>query len=518
MDPSSSLTPQDLLTELLTQDTHRRSDIRAKLGPDAISATLFELENILISRKIVSNSRLRSLLAAASGLEVFDPETTDLSILRSIDSVVAKSAGALLTSENPLKIAFIEDTPINIDIVSRALGGQDFEVNLITTYDFKSQYKELYSIGYITVKEHPAVTDINELLTETIKSRSSDLHVSIGIPPMLRIDGRLIPLKRQNITAEWLHSQLQELAGDTRYKIWEERKDVDFAYQFGDNRFRCNLGEDLEGITLSARLLPKTIPTPDSLNMPKSIRDFIDLERGLVLITGPTGSGKSTTLATLLNQIALNQSRHIITLEDPVEFVLPINGKAHVNQRELGTSFFNFAAGLRQALRQDPDVILVGELRDQETMRTALTCAETGHLVFGTLHTYDTVSSVDRLVSSFSGAEQDQVRSQLAYILKGIVSQTLVPHASGRGRIAAYEIMITTPAIATNLSKQGGHVNLKHSLESGSQFGMQTMEMALASLVHRGQIREEEAFFRAPDKEDFEKRLTSINSRTDELS
>jgi twitching motility protein PilT len=189
--------------------------------------------------------------------------------------------------------------------------------------------------------------------------------------------------------------------------------------------------------------------------------------------------------------------------------VLPTDGKSHVNQRELGKGFFSFADALRQALRQDPDVILVGELRDSETMRTALTAAETGHLVFGTLHTYDTASSVSRLVASFGGDEQNQVRAQLAYILKGIVSQTLVPHSSGKGRVAAFEVMVANPAIANNLRKIDGHTSLRQSLETGRAEGMQTMEMALADLVRAGQVRQEDAEFKAKDLDDFLRRLNA---------
>jgi twitching motility protein PilT len=257
---------------------------------------------------------------------------------------------------------------------------------------------------------------------------------------------------------------------------------------------------------LAARKIPTKIPTPDEISLPLAVQNLVHLDRGIVLVTGPTGSGKSTTLAALLASIARNQSRHIITLEDPVEFHLP-SGRSVVHQRELGASFTSFSDGLRQALRQDPDVILVGEMRDLETIRTALTAAETGHLVFGTLHTYDAASTITRIVSVFPPEEQDQVRSLLSYIMKAIISQTLIPNMSGTGRSAAFEVMLATPAIANNLRRIDGQAQLRQTIETSSREGMQTLDMALVELVKRRAISEEHALEKAMFKEDFLRRL-----------
>jgi twitching motility protein PilT len=245
----------------------------------------------------------------------------------------------------------------------------------------------------------------------------------------------------------------------------------------------------------------------DELALPHSVQNFINLDRGLVLVTGATGSGKSTTLAALLAQICTSQKRHLITLEDPIEFILP-QGSSVVHQRELGTSFSSFPEGLRQALRQDPDVVLVGEMRDLSTIRTAITAAETGHLVFGTLHTFDAASTVSRLVAMYPSEEQDQIRSTLSYTLKGIVSQTLLRSISGKGRVAAFEVMVTNFGIANNLRKIDGAVHLRGAIETGSRDGMQTMDMALADLVRRRLITEEEALEKVVDAADFKRRMS----------
>lgn len=511
------ITTENMLEELFILEPTKETDIRARLGQSIASINVLDLQKVLLESKILSKQSLSHLIGAVSGLDVFHNDGADvkenLSKLAPLPIEVARTAGALKVSDDPLKIAFIEDAKFNLEVVNKALNGEHFEVMLISGVDFQDLFKVLYKKNIPNNLRVVETNNILELLEETVSNRGSDLHLTVGSVPILRVDGTLVPLKREVITKEWLSKALFDLAGESRYKTWERNKDVDFAYQYGQNRFRCNIGEDLNGITLAARLLPRGIPTPDGLGMPKAIRDFIHLDRGLVLITGPTGSGKSTTLATLMNQIALTQARHIITLEDPIEFLLPQGGMSVVHQRELGASFLDFAGGIRQALRQDPDVVLVGELRDQETMRTAITCAETGHLVFSTLHTYDSVSTVARLVNSFSGGERDAFRAQLAYILKGIVSQTLIPHASGRGRVAAYEIMVSTPAISTNLAQVDGHVKLKHSLESGANWGMQTMEMSLADLAAREIILEEDAAFKAPDKNDFNKRLEANRAK-----
>jgi twitching motility protein PilT len=289
-------------------------------------------------------------------------------------------------------------------------------------------------------------------------------------------------------------------------EAWLNNSDADFAFTYGAARFRVNFGRDRRGMTIAARKIPTNVPTMQDIHLPEAVRRLVGLDRGLVLVVGPTGSGKSTTLASMLSAIAVDQHRHIITLEDPIEFMIP-SGRSVVHQRELGQSFISFPAGLRQALRQDPDVILVGEMRDLDTIRTALTAAETGHLVFGTLHTFDAPSTVGRLVSSFPAEEHDQVRAQLSYILKAVVAQTLLPLATTKGRVAAFEVMLSTPAIQNNLRKVEGHAFLRQTIETSSRDGMQTMEMALVDLVRRGVVRLDDAEQRAPDPENFRRRI-----------
>jgi twitching motility protein PilT len=273
-----------------------------------------------------------------------------------------------------------------------------------------------------------------------------------------------------------------------------------------------NLGLDRRGPKLVARLLPSKLLSMDDLGLPAAVRRFTELERGLVLVTGQTGSGKTTLLAALLAEIARNQARHLITLEDPIEYILAEGPNAVVSQRELGVSFLNFEDALRQALRQDPDVLLIGEIRDAATAEVAVEAADTGHLVFATLHTSDAQSTVSRLVSMFEPAEQDQARIKIAYLLKGIVSQMLVPRAASAGRVAAMEILIGTPSVANNLRRPEGITQLRSTLSTSRKEGMQTMEMALADLVRSGTIRQEEGEVRSRDLDAFYQYLRGAQS------
>ena len=247
------------------------------------------------------------------------------------------------------------------------------------------------------------------MFDEAVQREASDIHLSVSVPPTLRVDGSLIYLERAPLTEEWMRQQVVTLFGQESLEEVLTKYNRDGGFSYGPVRFRINVGADMNGLTMAIRRLPSRIPSFDDLGLPLAVRQFCELERGLILVTGPTGSGKSTTLACLLAHIALHQSRHVLTLEDPIEFVLPAK-KSIVHQREHKLSFTSFADGLRQSLRQDPDVILVGEARDQETIRAAVTAAETGALVFATLHTYDAASSLGRIVSSYPAEEQEQVR------------------------------------------------------------------------------------------------------------
>lgn len=496
-----SITAEKLKTALVQEGILEESSIVKLLGADRSSMTLRSLEVALVRNNILNNADLARMKGRLSGLEVVTD--TGMGTRPIISSQVSLATGAVVLDRAPLTVALVEDLPSHVERLYAELN-QRFEVWLCTMAQFAEMHKSCYSS--VELKSRPDTKDIFEVLDEAVTRRASDILLSVGLPPTIRVDGRLVQMNRQPLDSRWMEEELPKISSPEAVKIALEEYNYDLAYSYGNSRFRLNLGADRNGLTLSARSLPTKIPTPDDLGLPRSIRSFVNLDRGLVLVTGPTGSGKSTTLAALLNYIALNQSRHIITLEDPIEFHLS-QGKSVVNQRELGESFTSFAGGLRQALRQDPDVILVGEMRDLDTMRTAVTAAETGHLVFGTLHTFDAASSVARIVSSFPDGEQAQARQQLSYILKGIVSQTLLPSATGVGRLAAFEIMTSTSAVTANLRKIDGHNSLKQTMESGVRDGMQTMDMALASLVRRNLVTMDAAREKARSVENLENYL-----------
>jgi len=500
IDSGASITADMILKYLLNEGVIVDSDLIGLLGEERHHLTIPGLERALARESRISDISLAKLKGALSGKDYIKSNETKTKIL--FDKIVSKNLGAIGIESENIKIAMIEDTPAHIEKLSEVLGSNNFEIVFCTI----SQFKELYSSCYENskVKDKAKTIDLLEILDECIRNRGSDVHISVGLPPVIRVDGKLTMMDRQILDAEWMRTQVYNLVGKDQFSEIERRHDYDMALPYGTARFRVNIGMDNRGFTIVARKLPTKIPTPIDLNLPEAIQKFTELDRGLVLVTGPTGSGKSTTLASLLAEISIKHQKHIITLEDPIEFTLP-RGRSVVNQRQLHASFTSFGNALRQALRQDPDVILVGEMRDLETIRTAVQAAETGHLVFGTLHTYDAASTVARIVSSFPAEEQDQVRAQLGSIVKGIVSQTLLGHRSGTGRVAAYEILVSTPAISNNLRKVDGHLSLRQSIEMGKADGMQTMDIALANLVHRGLVTEEAAREKCVDLENFKK-------------
>jgi len=498
----SPLSTQALLDGLTSYGVTSKETLTTALGPTPEALSLNQLELALVARQVVTPERLLQLKGAITGLRTYDDMS--IKVATALDPKVVRLTGSMVLDRKPLTVVMVEDTEYNLQALGGALGTTDFEVWITTAHHFDALYRQWYLTS--EAGELPVVSSVLELLEEAQRRRASDIHLSVGQPPILRIDSTLVRLPKQPLTQEFFDEAGPLLTSPEDYARVEETHDIDAAYSFGESRFRVNIGADFHGPTIALRKIPTKVPALDEIGLPKAARDFCKLERGLVLVTGPTGSGKSTTLASMLAHISAIESRHIITLEDPIEFYIP-SGLSVVHQRELGASFTSFPAGLRQALRQDPDVILVGELRDLETMKTALTAAETGHLVFATLHTFDATSTVGRLVSSFPPEEQAQARSQLAYILKGIVAQKLMPLASGRGRAAAFEIMISTPAIQNNLSKLDGHHQIHQTIETSQREGMQTMEMSLVDLVRRGLVREEEARFNAPDRDAFDRRL-----------
>jgi twitching motility protein PilT len=352
--------------------------------------------------------------------------------------------------------------------------------------------------------------DFSDILIEVVKQKASDLHLTAGAPPMIRKRGSLVPIEglpkmtptdtREIIYAVLNSSQRQRLETD-----WQ----IDFAYSVpGHGRFRVNAYFQRGTLGAAFRLIPSETVPLEKLGMPPVIREFSKKPRGIVLVTGPTGSGKSTTLASLINEINETRDEHILTIEDPIEF-LHKHKRCIVNQRELGADAPSFAAGLRAGLRQDPDVILVGEMRDLETIATALTAAETGHLVFATLHTQDTAQTVDRIVDVFPPDQQQQVRVQLSVALQGIVTQQLLPTADGQGRIAATEVLVPTPAVR-NLIREGKTHQIYSALQTGGQFGMQTMDSALAQLVREQKITRELAEARSSSPEELRRLMGTV--------
>lgn len=497
---TASVTADKVLEVLLERGVVAQGDLVTLLGEERHHLTIAGLERALSRENRISDAALAGLKGELAGLSYVS--TVEEPTRPAIDAAVSRALGAVVLDRPDLSVAMVEDPPGHLQRLTEVLGTDEFQVVLCTVQQFAELHRGCYDNAKVMETAH--TESVLEVLDECIRRRGSDVHISVGLPPVIRIDGKLTAMDRRPVDAEWLRKQVLQLIGADPFNKVENHYDFDMALPFGSARFRVNVGADNRGLTISARKLPTKIPTPTELGLPMAVQEFINLDRGLVLVTGPTGSGKSTTLAALLAEIAVKHPRHLITLEDPIEFNLP-RGRSVVNQRQLGQSFTGFASALRQALRQDPDVILVGEMRDLETIRTAVQAAETGHLVFATLHTYDAASTVARIVSSFPAEEQDQVRAQLAAIVKGIVSQTLLPHRSGSGRVAAYEILVSTPAIANNLRKTDGHLSLRQSLETGKNDGMQTMDMALANLVQRGLVQESDAEAKAVDVENYKK-------------
>ena len=346
-----------------------------------------------------------------------------------------------------------------------------------------------------------------------LRNRASDLHVSANSEPMLRIDGALTPVPG---SAEWdgekVRSLLLTLITPEQQARFAKEFEYDFAYSISEQeRFRVNMYWQRGQVGAAFRLIPTEIPTLSGLGMPAVIGEFAKLPRGLVLVTGPTGSGKSTTLAALIDVVNRTRADHIVTVEDPIEFMHE-NKKALVNQREVGSDTHSFQAALKHVLRQDPDVILVGEMRDLETISVALTAAETGHLVFATLHTQDAAQTIDRIIDVYPPHQQAQVRTQLSGSLQGIVSQTLIKRAKGKGRVVATEVLMATHAV-TNLIREGKTHQIPSAMQAGRQLGMHTMDQSLADLVNAGTISFDAALGKTHDPEVL-KRLVTRESET----
>lgn len=377
-------------------------------------------------------------------------------------------------------------------------------------------------VATLTAPEREALAkadpELVAALREVVLQRASDLHVTVGAPPMVRIDGALTPA---GPAEPWGHERtlaaLSSLLTERQAEIFKRELELDFAFTISANsRFRVNFYQQRGSVGAAFRIIPTEIKQLRELGVPEQIGGFSTLPRGLVLVTGPTGSGKSTTLAALIDLVNSTRADHIVTVEDPIEF-MHTHKRSIVNQREVGHDTHSFNNALKHVLRQDPDVILIGELRDLETISVALTAAETGHLVFATLHTQDAPQTIDRVIDVFPPHQQDQVRAQLAATLQGVVCQTLVKRASGRGRVVATEVLMMTPAIA-NLIREGKTYQIASSMQAGRGDGMHTMDQHLAELVNVGAITRKAALEKAHDLESITRLIQRVDTLTDSSS
>ncbi|NRA52734.1 MAG: type IV pilus twitching motility protein PilT [Gammaproteobacteria bacterium] len=340
--------------------------------------------------------------------------------------------------------------------------------------------------------------DITELLAFSVKHKASDLHLSAGVPPMIRVDGEVRKLNIPPLDAKEVHGLVYDIMNDKQRKDYEKDLESDFSFEVPDlARFRVNAFVQNRGPSAVFRTIPSEVLTLEQIGAPEIFKKISDFPRGLVLVTGPTGSGKSTTLAAMVDYINETRREHILTIEDPIEFVHQ-NKQCLVNQREVHRDTHSFDNALRSALREDPDIILVGEMRDLETIRLALTAAETGHLVFGTLHTTSAAKTIDRIVDVFPSAEKDMVRTMLSESLQAVISQALIKKVGG-GRVAAHEIMLGTPAIR-NLIREAKVAQMYSAIQTGMSHGMQTLDQSLSNLVNRGVISRQDAELKGSGK------------------
>ncbi len=349
-----------------------------------------------------------------------------------------------------------------------------------------------------------SIINMQDLLLLMTEKKASDLHITAGLPPMLRIDGELIQTNYEKLTQEMCQRLIYSLLTDSQKEKFESTNELDLAFGIkGIGRIRMNVYRQRGAIGAALRAIPNKIPTFEELGLPAVIFEIMKLTKGLVLVTGPTGCGKTTTLASIIDYLNEHRHAHIITIEDPIEYI-HIHKKSIVNQREIGTDTNSFPQALKYVLRQDPNIILIGEMRDLETIQSALTIAETGHLVFATLHTNDAVSSINRIVDVFPPHQQPQVRAQLSFTLQAVLSQRLIPQATGAGRVLACEVLVVTPAVR-NLIREMKTEQIYITMQTGAKYGMQTMNMALADLYKHRKISYHDAMANSPDIEDLKR-------------
>jgi len=483
------------------------------------------LGGVLIDMGVVSGPQLVSCMARALGIPPVDLASypIDLAVTGVVAEDVCRELLAMPLSRSDSVLYVAMANPVDRAAVARLkeISGLRLEVmiagerELIETIDrvyAKVAHERQYGPAArpeAAADEVPEPLHIDELLEVLMERRGSDLHLCVGSPPVIRVDGDLEPLTYCELTPTKLQELIYAILTDERIIEFENTHELDFAYSVaGLSRFRVNVHKQRGSVGAVLRAIPMRPPTLDQLKMPPVLTGLTTRPRGLILVTGPTGSGKSTTLAAVINEVNQTRRCHIVTIEDPIEF-LHRNKRSIIIQREVGADTKSFTAALRHVLRQDPDVILIGEMRDLETIAAAVTAAETGHLVLATLHTTSAAQTVDRIIDVFPPHQQEQIRLQLSTVLESIICQTLLPRADGIGRACAQEILIATPAIR-NLIRESKTHQMTSILQSGGQFGMQTLDQSLKSLVLSKQVKAETAAAVAATPEDF---MTLLNMR-----
>ncbi|HUC15269.1 MAG TPA: PilT/PilU family type 4a pilus ATPase [Acidimicrobiales bacterium] len=477
------------------------------------SETGVPLAKILSTEGLVSERDLVAAVADQLNLPFWDPTTTPVSAL--VDGVIPADiarkhmvVGLALEGESLLVAT---DNPLDeaaLTMIGQVTGWKA-KPCLATRSDISGAISAMYGPNPATSAatfgsglDEPSQLHVNQMLVQLVEFKGSDLHLTAGLPPMVRVDGDLRPLEGfEVLIPSKVRDLVYEILSQKIRTRFEDDLELDTSHVVpGVGRFRVNVFQQRDSVGAVFRAIPFEIMSLDDLGVPASVRQFADLPRGLVLLTGPTGSGKSTTLASLIDIINSTKPLHIMSVEDPIEY-LHNHKRAVVNQREVGEDTKGFAEALKHVLRQDPDVILVGEMRDLETVSTALTAAETGHLVFATLHTQDAPQSIDRMIDVFPAHQQQQIRTQLAVTLQGVVTQQLLPRASGKGRVVACEILVATPAVR-NLIREGKTHQIYSAMQAGAKFGMVTMDQMLAHLVKRGLVTHAAAVERCANPED----------------
>lgn len=494
---------------LVNRKVLSKDDLEYALSKEADTGV--PLAKILGAERLVGERDLVAAVADQLNIPFWDPTTTpvsplvegmipaDLAIKHMVVGVGVDGDALLVATDNPLDDA-------TMAVIGQTTGWKATPC-LATRADIATALTATYgpvaeSLAAIAPPTDPPPLHVNQILAKVVEARGSDLHMTAGRPPMARIDGDLVPLEEFDVlTPSTVRDLIYEILSQRLRERFENNLELDTSHVVPNlGRFRLNVFQQRDSVGAVFRSIPFEILSLEQLGIPKAVRQFADLPRGLVLVTGPTGSGKSTTLAALIDIINATKPLHIMSVEDPIEY-LHQHKTAVVNQREVGEDTKSFSQALKHVLRQDPDVILVGELRDLETIQTALTAAETGHLVFATLHTQDAPQSIDRMIDVFPAHQQQQVRTQLATTIQGIVTQQLLPRASGPGRVVVCEILVATPAVR-NLVREGKSHQIYNAMQAGAKFGMQCMDQALADLVKGGIITRQTAEERCANVED----------------